>query len=94
MKNKQAVLFKGVTNFGQVFFTPNFEMCVMNSTIDPIPTNRRSTRALVKLVKGINKDDKTEEELEANRHKKEERKKARKASYISRRKNNIRKRAS
>ena len=37
------------------FFTSSFEMAVTNSAVDPVPMNRKSRRAMGKIVKKLMK---------------------------------------
>lgn len=90
MKNKQEVNFRGVDKVGRVFFTPNFESCALLSTIDPVPANRKSRLAVIKLMRGMEKNDKPETNFNANRSTKKEREKQKKirlAAYLSERLN-------
>lgn len=93
-KKKQEVMFYGVTRNNKPFVTASFQGCILNSKNDPVPLNRKSNRAMLKLIQGMGNDDKTEDQQKADRIKKEKRKKSKKSAYISRRINSIRSRAS
>jgi len=95
-KKKQEVLFLGFRKTGGHFVTPSLAACTMDSTKDPIPVNRKSKRAMLKIIHGLNKEMSDVEEqkrIEARRLQKEKRKKAQKTARVSRRLNRIRKRA-
>lgn len=55
MKKKQSLSFKGVDRSGRLFFTQEFSYAVLNSKIDPMPTNRKSRRAMPKLIRRLEK---------------------------------------
>lgn len=56
MKSKsQDVGFKGIGKDGVLFYTPSLEICIELSTTNPMPVNRKSRRAMPKLIKKIMK---------------------------------------
>lgn len=50
---KQQLNFKGLGRDGNEFFTSSFTQAVIHSVVDPVPMNRKSRRAMKKLVKKL-----------------------------------------
>lgn len=92
MKNKQSIMFKGINKAGQTFMTESISNCVINSVVDPVPINRKSNRVMLKIIKGLDNDNK-QEHSKTKRLQKEKREKRRKASYLSKRFNRVRSKA-
>ena len=85
-RKKQDLGFYGINEFGIPFITPNFEGAIAMSKNDPKPINRKSRRAMMKLLQGM-ENDIEQKDSKANRLQAEKKKKTRKASRVSRRLN-------
>ena len=48
---KQDLAFKGINKAGRVFVTPDFIQAVDFSVNDPVPCNRKSRRAMAKIIR-------------------------------------------
>lgn len=50
---KQQLIFKGLDRTGKEFFTSSLESAIIHSTVDPVPMNRKSRKAMPKLIKKL-----------------------------------------
>jgi len=55
VKKQQELAFRGVDRIGRVFVTESFTWAIQNSVGDPMPLNRRSRRAMKKLIRALGK---------------------------------------
>ena len=51
MKKKQDIIFMGIGKDNKNFTTSSLEVIATHSNYDPIPLNRKSRRALPKMLK-------------------------------------------
>lgn len=93
MSKKQEVKFLGIDKSGQRFVSHAFGFAVMNSINDPVPLNRKSKRAMFKIIQGMGNVEE-QEDSETHRLQKKKRKKKRKTSYLSKRLNASKRKAS
>lgn len=50
---KQQLIFKGLDRNQKEFFTSSLESAIIHSVVDPVPMNRKTRRAMPKLVKKL-----------------------------------------
>jgi len=50
---KQQLIFRGVGRDGKYFFTSDLGSCIMNSRETPVPMNRKSRRAMPKIIREL-----------------------------------------
>jgi hypothetical protein len=83
---KQQVSYKGIDKSGKVFLHPMLEHVAMNSTVEPVPVNRKSRKAMAaekrKVISEI-VDAVKPEHIKANRKQKAKAKAARKSARLS-----------
>lgn len=83
---KQQLIFKGLGRDNKLFFTSSFEAAVMHSRVDPVAMNRKTKKAMPKMIKELS-NDREQNDIKADTKKKKERKKN-KTRRLSRRLNN------
>ena len=85
MNRKQEVVFYCVSKSGLPFMTNDLSRGVIDSMTEPKPVNRKSRRAIIKMIKETIANDSKPIDIKARRIQKEKKKRLAKIASVSRR---------